>query len=189
MIWRWLGALVDAWLALSPVRRRLGLAWRGLPGDAVGLAVVRLCGVDGPARRVTLPDGTEGLLFEDPRLGRYLDNVPLRPYAQTLGRIIVAREPIPEGTIRHELEHVRQWSRLGPLFLPLYGLESCRAMLMGGHRYHDNRFELAARSHEPDVDPEVMVHWITRRTTQRCRIRRHSARPTAPAAEPDAACA
>jgi hypothetical protein len=163
VIWRLLGALVDAWLALSPIRRRLGPAWRALPGDAVGLAVVRLCGVEGPARRVTLPDGTVGLLYEDPRLGRYLDNVPLRPYAQTLGRIIVAREPIPEGTIRHELEHVRQWSRLGPLFLPLYGLESFRALLMGGNRYLDNRFELAARSHERDTAPELMVRRISGR--------------------------
>jgi hypothetical protein len=128
-----------------------------LPGDAVGLAVVRLCGVEAPARRVTLADGTEGLLYEDPRLGHYLDNVPLKPYAQTLGRIIVAREPIPEGTIRHELEHVRQWSRLGPFFLPAYGLESIRVMLLGGNRYLDNRFELAARSHERDVAPELMV--------------------------------
>ena len=161
MIWRVLGWLVDAWLAAGPARRRLAVAWRTLPGDLVGLAVVRLCGVRAPARRVTLADGTEGLLYEDPRLGRYLDNVPLRPYAQTLGRIIVARETIPPGTIRHELEHVRQWSRFGPLFLTIYGLESLLAMLRGGHRYHNNRFELAARARERDVSPELMVREIT----------------------------
>jgi hypothetical protein len=163
VIWRWLGAIVDVWLASAPLRHGLRWAWRTLPGDLVGLVVVRLCGVRAPARAVTLEDGTAGLLYEDPRLGQYLDHVPLRPYAQTLGRIIVAREPIPDGTIRHELEHVRQWSRFGPFFLPLYGLESIRALLLGGNRYLDNRFELVARSRERDVAPELMV----RRTSGR----------------------
>ena len=163
MIWRVLGGLVDAWLALAPVRARAGAAWRSMPGDLVGLAVVRLCGVRSPARRVSLPDGTVGLLYEDPRLGRYLDHVPLRPYAQTLGRIIVARERIPDGTVRHELQHVRQWARLGPFFLVAYGAESLRVMLMGGHRYHDNSFELAARSRETDTAPELMVREVTGR--------------------------
>ena len=157
MITRVLAAVIDAWLALAPVRELSAVAWRSIPGDVLGKAVVRLCGVTEPSRRVALPDGTEGLLYEDPRLARYLDNVPLRPYAQTLGRIIVAREPMPTGTIRHELEHVRQWRRLGPLFLALYGLESMRVMLLGGHRYHDNRYELAARSRETDHAPELMV--------------------------------
>lgn len=162
MIWRVLGALVDAWRALAPARRSIAATWRFAPGDLVGMAVVRLCGARDPGRRVSLPDGTVGLLYEDRRLGKYLDNVPLRPYAQTLGRIIVAREPMPVGTIRHELEHVRQWSRLGPFFLVAYGLESLRVMLLGGHRYHDNRFELAARSHERDAEPELLVRDLRR---------------------------
>lgn len=157
MITRVLAAAIDAWLALGPVRQLSAVGWRFLPGDLLGLAVVRLCGVRAASRSVSLPDGTEGLLYEDPRLALYLDNVPLRPYAQTLGRIIVAREPLPSGTIRHELEHVRQWQRLGPLFLVAYGLESMRAMLMGRHRYRDNRYEVAARSRETDQAPELMV--------------------------------
>ena len=145
------------------IRGALRRGWGLLAGDLTGLAVVRLCGVRRPARRVSLPDGTEGFLYEDRRLALYLDHVPLRPYAQTLGRIIVARERIPDGTIRHELEHVRQWRRLGPLFLVAYGLESIRVMLMGGHRYHDNSFELAARSRERDEAPELMVREISER--------------------------
>lgn len=163
MITRILAVVIDAWLATSPVRGLVVLAWRLMPGDLLGRAVVRLCGVTTPSRRVLLPDGTEALLYEDPRLGRYLDNVPLRPYAQTLGRIVVARETLPAGTIRHELEHVHQWRRLGPLFLVLYGLESMRVMLLGGHRYRDNRYEVAARSRETDHGPELMVREITGR--------------------------
>ena len=160
MIPRILGDLIDIWLALEPVRRRAAVLWRTLPGDLLGLAVMRLCGIAAPSRRVALPDGTEAILVEDPRAGLYLDNVPLRPYAQTLGRYVVARERIPDGTIRHELEHVRQWSRLGPLFLMAYGLESMRVILMGGHRYFDNRYELKARSRETDRSPELQIHRV-----------------------------
>lgn len=157
MIPRIVGDLWDAWLALAPARRRAGRLWRSLPGDLLGLAVMRLCGVPAPTRRAVLPDGTEALLVEDPRLALYLDNVPLRPYAQTLGRYVLAREQLPDGTIRHELEHVRQWGRLGPLFLMAYGFESLRVLLMGGHRYFDNRYELDARSRELDEAPELQI--------------------------------
>ena len=157
MISRLVADLIDAWLLSAPARRRAGMLWRTLPGDLLGTAVMRLCGIATPSRRVSLDGYPDAILIEDPRAGLYLDHVPLRPYAQTLGRYIVAREPIPDGTIRHELEHVRQWSRLGPLFLVAYGLESMRVMLMGGHRYFDNRYELAARSHELDETPELQI--------------------------------
>jgi len=163
MITRVLAAVINAWLALTPLRGLAAVAWRSMPGDLLGQAVVRLCGVTAPSRRVQLADGTEALLYEDARLGLYLDNVPLRPYAQTLGRIVVAREAMPAGTIRHELEHVRQWRRLGPLFLVVYGLESMRVMLMGGHRYRDNRYELAARARETDLEPKLTMREITGR--------------------------
>ena len=158
MITRIVADLWDAWLAAGPIRRKVGVLWGALPGDLLGMVVMRLCGIAGPTRRVALPDGTEALLVEDTRAALYLDNVPLRPYAQTLGRYVVARERIPDGTIRHELEHVRQWNRLGPLFLVAYGFESLRVLLMGGHRYFDNRYELAARSHELDEGPELQIH-------------------------------
>jgi hypothetical protein len=75
----------------------------------------------------------------------------LKPYAQTLGRYIVSREPLNDGTIRHELEHVDQWTRLGPLYQPIYGAASFVAILAGRHRYFDNLFEIAARSREPET--------------------------------------
>jgi hypothetical protein len=151
--------LYDIWLALAPrLGPRLGpLAarvrefWRTAPGDLIGRAVLRACGDVQPTREVPLPAGPPALLAEDPRLARYLDNVPLTPYAQTLGRYIVARERLPDSIIRHELEHVRQWSRLGPLYLPAYGASSFIAILAGRHRYFDNIFEIAARSREPET--------------------------------------
>ncbi len=148
MITRIWADLIDLWLVAW--RRGSDSAWRALPGDLVGLAVMALCGGLRPTREVPRDDGPPALLVEDPRAALYLDNVPLRPYAQTLGRYIVAREKLPDTIIRHELEHVGQWSRLGPLFLPVYGAASLVAILAGRNRYRDNIFEIAARAREPE---------------------------------------
>jgi hypothetical protein len=144
-------AVQRAAVRLEPLRMPARNAWRALPGDLVGLAIMRLCGDVGPTREVPRADGPPALLVEDPRIGRYLDNAPMKPYAQTLGRYILAREKLPDGTIRHELEHVGQWTRLGPLFLPAYGAASFIALLAGRNRYFDNIFEIAARSREPET--------------------------------------
>lgn len=127
--------------------------WRALPGDLLGFAVLVGCRVERRPRRVAVLDGERRLMcvasvVQDPRLGRFLDAVPLQPRAVTLGRYVLARDPLDESTVRHELEHVRQWSALGPLFLPGYLAASLGAVLRGGHRYRDNRFERAARARE-----------------------------------------
>jgi hypothetical protein len=165
MITRIVADVIDVWLALAMWRRRAADAWLALPGDVIGLTVMRLCGGLRPTREVprpNAPDAPPALLVEDPRAALYLDNVPLKPYAQTLGRYILARERLPDTIVRHELEHVRQWSRLGPLYLPFYGLASFVAILAGRNRYLDNTFEVAARARETetwapkarDVSPE-----------------------------------
>jgi len=150
--------LIDLWLAvqrwaaaLAPLRPPAQNVWRMLPGDLVGLAIMRLCGGLRPTREVPRENGPPALLVEDPRAGRYLDSVPLKPYAQTLGRYILAREKLPDTIVRHELEHVGQWTRLGPLFLPVYGFASMVAILAGRNRYLDNIFEIAARSRETET--------------------------------------
>lgn len=48
----------------------------------------------------------------------------------------------------HEMAHVRQGRVWGPLFLPLYVLESLFQWLRTGRGYRDNRFEVAARREE-----------------------------------------
>ncbi len=131
----------------------LGTAWRVLPGDLLGRLIGASSGAGALVRRVPVlrTDGgsmCDALVFEDRRLARYLDAMPVRPTAQTLGRYVVARCPLPEPTLRHELEHVRQWARLGPAFLPAYIASSGLAWLRGEDAYRANRFEVAARAEE-----------------------------------------
>lgn len=65
--------------------------------------------------------------------------------AITLGHVILSVDDLDEDTFKHELVHVRQFERWGPLFLVLYPAASIEAKLKGRHFYRDNRFELAAR--------------------------------------------
>ena len=106
MITRIVADLIDVWLALATWRRRAADLWLALPGDVIGLTVMRLCGGLRPTRAVPRPNAPAAppaLLVEDPRAALYLDNVPLRPYAQTLGRYILARERLglPVSDIWH----------------------------------------------------------------------------------------
>jgi hypothetical protein len=148
------------WL-IAAVRRATGAAWRALPGDLLGRVVLNACQVPARSGRLVprggLAPSGEATLVEDPRLALFLDVVPLRPGAVTLGRYILARGPLAGPVVRHELEHVRQWSGLGPLFLPLYLAESALQMLRGGDRYLDNRFERVARARErPATQPTAL---------------------------------
>jgi len=65
--------------------------------------------------------------------------------AITFGHVVLSVDAIDEGTFRHELVHVRQYERWGPLFFLAYPLASLGAKLRGGHAYRDNHFEVAAR--------------------------------------------
>jgi hypothetical protein len=66
--------------------------------------------------------------------------------AFTLGRTIVAWRELNDAELEHELEHVRQWSRMG-IRLPIaYVAEALRVRRRGGHWYRDNRFESDARA-------------------------------------------
>jgi hypothetical protein len=126
--------------------------WRALPGDLVGTAAIHLAGAR-HRREIDVTGWDDKLLcravvVEEARLGRWLDRMPLRPGAMTFGRYVLARRPLPDPILRHELEHVRQWALLGPLFLPAYLLESARARAAGADRYRGNRFEVAARAAE-----------------------------------------
>ncbi len=66
--------------------------------------------------------------------------------AMTLGHVVLGRTPYGLDCCRaHELVHVRQCERWGPVFVPAYVLASCWAALRGGHAYADNWFERQAR--------------------------------------------
>jgi hypothetical protein len=150
LIFRWAAVAIDAWLVVGRVMRSRGIvgaaraAWQELPGDAVGWVIMRGCGIHTPTREVEAA-GRVVAVVEDPRVGRWfaLNLIPVA--AQTLGRYVLSRGPIPDEMFEHELEHVRQWSRLGPLYLPLYFGASAVAFMRGGRPYWDNSFEAAAR--------------------------------------------
>jgi hypothetical protein len=115
---------------LLPAARSLpGYLWAG-PNSLVGLA--------GALTTRTRPVRWRGvLLFEDARggLARFLR---WRGFAAiTLGHVIVANRPLSDGLLAHELEHVAQHERWGPLYYPAYLLGSVRG-------YQRNPFERAA---------------------------------------------
>jgi hypothetical protein len=65
--------------------------------------------------------------------------------AITFGHVVLAVDELDEKTLVHELEHVRQYEKVGLLYGPLYLLASVRAIVKDGHYYRDNSFEMAAR--------------------------------------------
>jgi hypothetical protein len=66
--------------------------------------------------------------------------------AITLGHTVFAWRPLSDEELEHELEHVRQWARLGLRYPVIYLAESMRSRRTGGRWYHDNRFEVEARA-------------------------------------------
>ena len=74
-----------------------------------------------------------------------LERTPIDATAMTLGHVIWGRNEAALDFCReHELIHVRQYERWGPLFLPMYLYYSCTMWLRGQHAYYDNPFEREA---------------------------------------------
>jgi hypothetical protein len=115
---------------LLPAARSLwGYLWAG-PNSLVGLA--------GGLSTRSRPVRWRGvLLFEDASggLARFLR---WRGFAAiTLGHVIVTNRPLDDRLLAHELEHVAQHERWGPLYYPAYLVGS----VLG---YRRNPFERAA---------------------------------------------
>ena len=68
--------------------------------------------------------------------------------AITFGHVVLCVDELDEVTLAHELVHVRQYERWGPLFIPAYIVAAGTAASAGGHYYRDNRFEVEARRAE-----------------------------------------
>lgn len=65
--------------------------------------------------------------------------------AMALGHVVLAQTADAlDGAYDHELVHVRQYERWGPLFVPLYVAASLWQQLRGRHPYWDNPFEREA---------------------------------------------
>jgi hypothetical protein len=123
------GRLDDLGDLLPAARSAWGYLWAG-PNSLVGLAAA----VTTRARPVRWRGV---LLFEEGRggLARFLR---WRGFtAITLGHVIVANERLSDRLLAHELEHVAQHERWGPLYYPVYLLASLRG-------YRRNPFERAA---------------------------------------------
>lgn len=66
--------------------------------------------------------------------------------AITLGRDIFTWRDLSPAELRHELAHVRQWSRYKLLFPLVYLAASIAAFIAGRGWYRGNRFEVEARA-------------------------------------------
>ena len=70
--------------------------------------------------------------------------------AMTLGHTVLGQTPAALDCCRsHELVHVRQYERWGPLFVPVYFACSGWIWLRGGDPYRDNPFEREAYAVAP----------------------------------------
>src|SRR5918998_102653 len=95
--------------AQSPRRWRLArLLWAG-PASLVGAVLAPFFRSRRVAEGVLVCEGAEW-----PRRLRW----PFR--AMTLGHIVLCVDDLDDATMRHELVHVRQFEKLGILFMPVY---------------------------------------------------------------------
>jgi hypothetical protein len=65
--------------------------------------------------------------------------------AVTLGHCVLCVDAMDADLMRHELVHVAQFERWGPLMALAYPWASLRAVSGGQHPYRDNHFEVQAR--------------------------------------------
>ena len=65
--------------------------------------------------------------------------------AITFGHVVLAVDELDDATFEHELVHVRQYERWGPLLVPLYVAWAFWMWMIGRDPYRDNPFEVTAR--------------------------------------------
>lgn len=117
-----------------------GILWAS-PATLLGLVVGVLgLATGGGARRVG-----RTIEFHGGCLAWLLDHLPVKALALTLGHVVLGRSAGALDRCRaHELVHVRQYERWGPLFIPAYLLCSLVLLVRGRDFYRDNPFERAA---------------------------------------------
>jgi hypothetical protein len=111
------------------------------PVTAIGLSV----GILGLATRGRAQPIRGILEFHGGAVTWLLERFPGCPMAMTLGHVVIGLTPAALDVSReHELVHVRQYERWGPLFIPAYLLLSLVLWLRGRDAYRDNPFEREA---------------------------------------------
>lgn len=133
------------------VPQLLRVAWAA-PCSAIGLVLGGVLLLAGGRARVV--DGAVEIALRPARAdcGRRLAACKFR--AITFGHVILGVTGAELDAYRaHEQVHVRQYERLGPLFLLAYPLASLWAWWRGGDPYWHNRFEVEARRHSATPPP------------------------------------
>lgn len=123
----------------SPVKL-LALLWAS-PWTALGMFVGLLgLATGGRARRRQTV-----IEFYGGAVAWLLERIPNTPAAMTLGHVILGRTAAALDLARsHEMIHVGQYERWGPLFVPAYLLCSLVLWIAGKDPYRDNPFEREA---------------------------------------------
>ncbi len=117
--------------------RLIGYLWAA-PVTAVGLVPALLAAATGGSVYV------RGGVVE--AQGGWLRRLLRGGAALALGHVVLARDAAClERSRPHELAHVRQYERWGPLLLPAYWLVAGWLRLRGRHPYLDHPFEPAPR--------------------------------------------
>ena len=116
------------------------------PATALGLAVGVLgMATGGRARRVG-----RTLEFHGGLVSWLLARLPVDAMALTLGHAVLGRSAAALDVCReHEMVHVRQYERWGPLFIPAYLLCSLVLLVRGRDAYRENPFEREAYREAP----------------------------------------
>lgn len=124
--------------AAHAVARVSGYLWAG-PNTLIGLMLAMLALRGG---RLTLAGGV--LEAAGGGVRGFLRRFPVRGnvLALTLGHVVLASDEAAMAEFRnHELVHVRQYARWGPLFLPAYAAASLIALARRRDPYLENAFE------------------------------------------------
>ena len=117
-----------------------GFVW-ALPWTLFGLSIGLVGLLSGGAGRCRWPT----LEFHSGGVRWFLEHFPAEPMAMTLGHVILGRtEAALDISREHELVHVRQFERWGPLMIPAYLGCSLVLRIAGKDPYRDNPFEREA---------------------------------------------
>lgn len=119
--------------------RLIGYFW-AVPVTAAGLVLAAIAFVSGGSLhgRAGVVEVTGGLIGRLLRGNRFWRGGA----AMTLGHVIIARDAeCLERSRPHEMSHVRQFERWGPLLLPMYWLTSAWLRWRGRDAYLDHPLE------------------------------------------------
>jgi hypothetical protein len=140
--------------SLRRIGTLLGIVW-ALPMTMLGVLFalpIYLC--HGKAELVK--GSTVAILVSGPFGEQMLSHHPFGVMiAMALGHIVITGpQGLPSRILVHELVHVRQAARWGPVFPFAYLASSAWAVLRGQDAYWHNAFEIAAREAEKHVGRE-----------------------------------